>query len=76
MTSKNYFSDIVKVLPQKGVVVLQGVPTSLGYAKCIVLKLRKVCEQSELRLKNIDPIKRVKISPYLSGQNSKFTPFY
>ena len=30
--------------------VLQGVPTSLGYDKCNVLKLRKVCEQSELRL--------------------------
>ena len=25
---------------------IQGVPTSLGYAKCTVLKLRKVCERS------------------------------
>ena len=57
MTSKNYFSDIVKVLPQKGVVVLQGVPTSLGYVKCEVLRLRKVCERSELRIQNIDPLK-------------------
>ena len=39
---------------------VQGVPTSLGYAKCNVLKLRKVCERSELRLQNIDPIKRGK----------------
>ena len=30
------------------------------YAKCNVLKPRKVCEQSELRLQNIDPIKRGK----------------
>ena len=37
---------------------LQGIPTSLGYPKCNVLKLRKVCERSELRLQNIDPIKR------------------
>ena len=36
---------------------VQGVPTSLGYAKCNVLKLRKGCEQSELRVQNIDPIK-------------------
>ena len=36
---------------------LQGVPTSLEYPKCNVLKLRKVCERSELRLHNIDPIK-------------------
>ena len=36
---------------------LQGVPTSLGYAKCNVLKLRKVCERSELRLQK-DPIKK------------------
>ena len=57
MTSKNYFSDIVKVLPQKGVVVLQGVSTSLGYAECIDLKFRKVCERSELHLQNIDSIK-------------------
>ena len=41
-------------------IILQGVPTSLGYAKCNVLKLRKVCERSELRLQNIDPIKRGK----------------
>ena len=42
----------------KGKSTLQGVPTSLGYAKYNVLKLRKVCERSELRLQNIDPIKR------------------
>ena len=39
---------------------VQDVPTSLGYAKCSVLKLRKVCEQSELRLQNIDPMNRGK----------------
>ena len=38
--------------------VIKGVPTSLGYAKCNFLKIRKVCERSELRLQNIDPIKR------------------
>ena len=37
---------------------VQGVPTSLGYAKCNVLKLRKVCERSEQYLQIIDPIKR------------------
>ena len=36
----------------------QGFPTSLGYVKCNIIKLRKVSEQSELRLQNIDPIKR------------------
>ena len=36
---------------------LQDVPTSLGYAKCNVLKLRKVWERSELCLKK-DLIKR------------------
>ena len=36
----------------------RGVPTSLGYAKCNFLKIRKVCERSELRLQNIDSIKR------------------
>ena len=41
-------------------IIIQGVPTSLGYAKCNVLKLRKVCERSELRLQNIDPLKRGK----------------
>ena len=41
-------------------IILQGVPTSLGYAKCNVLKFRKVCERSEQRLKN-DPIKRGKL---------------
>ena len=35
---------------------IQGVPTSLGYAKCNVLKLRKVFERSELRLQK-DPKK-------------------
>ena len=34
---------------------IQGVPTSLGFAKCNVLKLRKVCEWSELRLQK-DPV--------------------
>ena len=38
--------------------VVHGVTTSLVYAKCNILKLRKVCEQSELRLQNIDPLKR------------------
>ena len=33
---------------------VQFVPTSLGYAKCNVLKLRKVCERSELSLQSID----------------------
>ena len=32
---------------------VQDVPTSLGYAKCSVLKLRKVCEQSELCLQKV-----------------------
>ena len=49
---------VAKLKRQKAVSVcstgLQGVPTSLGYAKCNVLK-RKVCEQNELRLKTIDP---------------------
>ena len=40
--------------------LVQGVQTSLGYAKCNVLKLRKVCERSELRLQK-DPIKRGKL---------------
>ena len=43
---------------------LQGVPTSLGYAKCNVLKLRKVCERSELCLQNIEPLKGV----YFEGE--------
>ena len=56
---------------------LQGVPTSLEYAKYNVLKLRKVCEQSELRLQKV-PIKRGKIviSIMLLGQNSKLPPFF
>ena len=45
-------------LISQGFDILQGVPTSLGNAKCNVLKLRKVCEQSQLLLQNIDPIKR------------------
>ena len=66
---------------------IQGVPTSLEYAKCNVLKLRKVCERSGLCLQK-DLIKKgeisnlnyvtgskFKISLFLSGQNSKFTPF-
>ena len=39
---------------------LQDVPTSLGYAKCNVLKLRKVCERGELHLLK-DPINRGKL---------------
>ena len=39
---------------------LQCVQTSLGYAKCNILKLRKVCERSELRLQK-GPIKRGKV---------------
>ena len=38
--------------------IVQGVPTSLGYAKYNVLKPRKVCERSELRLQNIELIKK------------------
>ena len=45
---------------------VQSVPTS---SKCNVLKLRKVCERSELRLQN-DPIKTGKL---VTG--SKFPPF-
>ena len=44
---------------------IQGVPTSLGYAECNVLMLRKVYERSELRLQNIDPRK---------GGNFEFRP--
>ena len=40
--------------------LVQGVQTSLGYAKCNALKLRKVCERSELLLKK-DSIKRGKL---------------
>ena len=38
--------------PQQSIeiTIVQGVPTSLEYTKCNVLKLRKVCEQSELLL--------------------------
>ena len=39
---------------------IQGVPTSLGYAKWNVLKFQRVCERSELHLQNIDPVKRGK----------------
>ena len=55
---------------------LQGVPTSLGYAKCDVLKLRKVCERSELCLQNIDPIKRgeLRILSQRKGENFEFCP--
>ena len=65
---------------------LQGVPTGFGYTKCNALKLRKVCERSELRLQK-GPKKggistfndvtgsKFKISPFLLGQNSKFTLF-
>ena len=49
-------------------VLIQGVPTSLGYAKSNVLKLRKVCERSELRLQNIDPIKRGEFCPEKRGE--------
>ena len=40
--------------------MVQGVPTGLGHEKCNVLKLKKVCERSELRLQK-DPIKRGKL---------------
>ena len=40
--------------------LVQGVQICLGYAKCNALKLRKVCERSELRLQK-DPIKRGKL---------------
>ena len=52
--------------------LLQGVQTSLGYAKCNVLKFRKVCERSELRLQNIDPIKRGE--DLIKGVNFEFCP--
>ena len=56
--------------------VIQGVPTSLEYAKCNVRKLRKVCERSELCFQR-DRIKRGKLVIFLMylGQNSKFSPF-
>ena len=38
--------------------ILQGVPTSLGNAKCNVLKLRKVCEQSQLLFTKYWPNKK------------------
>ena len=49
---------MMMVKKRPSLVLLQGVPTSLEYAKYNVLKLREVCERSELRLQNIDPIKR------------------
>ena len=55
--------------------VLQGVPTSLGYAKCNVLKLRKVCERSELSLQK-DPKKEGEICNANHVTWSKFPPFY
>ena len=36
--------DDLKSFFQVSILLLQGVPTSLGYAKCNVLKLRKVCK--------------------------------
>ena len=53
--SMHHFQAVAGCLIPR-VQVIQGVPTSLGYAKCNVLNLGKVCEQSELRLQNIDPI--------------------
>ena len=62
MGEKLTFSLVVvtmmMVKKRPSLVLLQGVPTSLEYAKYNVLKLREVCERSELRLQNIDPIKR------------------
>ena len=49
--------DDLKSFFQVSILLLQGVPTSLGYAKWNVLKLRKICEQRELRLQNIGPLK-------------------
>ena len=49
----------------------QCVPTSLEYDKCNVLKLRKVCEQSELRLQK-DPIKRGKLVILMMWLGPKF----
>ena len=56
--------------------VLQGVPTSLEYAKCNVLKLRKVCERSELNLQK-GPNKKGKISNFndVTGSKLKFLSF-
>ena len=48
--------------------IIQGVPTSLEY----VLKLRKVCEQSEHRLlKNVLHSKKLLFSPFLSTAKMK-----
>ena len=52
--SMHHFQAVAGCLIPR-VQVIQGVPTSLGYAKCNVLKIRKVCERSELRLQK-DPI--------------------
>ena len=57
---------------EEGTYTIQCVQTSLGYAKCNILKLRKVCERSELHLQK-DRIKRFigsefKIYPFLLGQ--------
>ena len=54
------------------------VPTSLGNAKCDVLKLRKICERSELRLQNIDPINRGEfwILSRQKGGHFEFWPNY
>ena len=43
-------SFVKKTVQATFVLQVQGVLTSLGYAKCNVLKHRKVCERSELRL--------------------------
>ena len=55
---------------------IQDVPTSLGYAKCNVLKPRKVCERSELRLQK-RPNKKGEISDFnnVTGSKFKIRPF-
>ena len=63
---------MMMVKKRPSLVLLQGVPTSLEYAKYNVLELREVCERSELRLQNIDPIKRGE--DLIKGVNFEFCP--
>ena len=73
MGEKLTFSLVVvtmmMVKKRPSLVLLQGVPTSLEYAKYNVLKLREVCEQSELHLQKVS-IKRGKLGiSYVIGTN-------
>ena len=49
--------------------LLQGVPTSLEYAKCNALFLRNVCERSELRLQKKDWLFLSNFSPIIICSN-------